>query len=84
MAPERGRVRADTESGTRTDLPVTGMTCPACEARVEKVVGRIPGVAAARASSTAGRLSESWQPFVIVLELTPTGREISRRLVAIK
>jgi len=30
----------------RLDLPISGMTCAACSARVEKVLNRLPGVAA--------------------------------------
>jgi Cu+-exporting ATPase len=30
----------------RLDLPITGMTCAACATRIEKVLNRLPGVAA--------------------------------------
>jgi Cu+-exporting ATPase len=30
--------------GTRLDLPLAGMTCAACAARIEKVLNRLPGV----------------------------------------
>jgi Cu+-exporting ATPase len=34
------------ESVQRLDLPLSGMTCAACAARIEKVLNRLPGVAA--------------------------------------
>ena len=34
------------EVGQRLDLPISGMTCAACAARIEKVLNRLPGVAA--------------------------------------
>ena len=39
-------VSADSEPVRRIDLPVSGMTCGACAARIEKVLNRLPGVAA--------------------------------------
>ena len=33
-------------SARRLDLPLAGMTCAACAARIEKVLNRLPGVAA--------------------------------------
>jgi Cu+-exporting ATPase len=36
---------APTDS-VRLDLPITGMTCAACATRIEKVLNRLPGVAA--------------------------------------
>ncbi len=53
----------------RLDVPITGMSCAACVARVERVAGKVPGVetaavnlASERASLRTGpafRLSES-------------------------
>jgi Cu+-exporting ATPase len=37
---------ANSEAGRRIDLPVSGMTCAACAARIEKVLNRLPGVVA--------------------------------------
>ena len=34
------------ESARRLDLPIAGMTCAACAARIEKVLNRLPGVVA--------------------------------------
>ena len=34
------------DSPARLDLPVSGMTCAACAARIEKVLNRLPGVTA--------------------------------------
>ncbi|MBP7490091.1 MAG: heavy-metal-associated domain-containing protein, partial [Azospira sp.] len=33
-------------SSSRLDLPIAGMTCAACSARIEKVLNRLPGVEA--------------------------------------
>ncbi len=37
------------------DLGIEGMTCASCVARVEKVLGRVPGVAEARVNLATGR-----------------------------
>jgi P-type Cu+ transporter len=37
---------SETAAPRRLDLPVSGMTCAACAARIEKVLNRLPGVAA--------------------------------------
>ncbi len=34
------------ESRHAVDLPIEGMTCAACAARIEKVLNRLPGVTA--------------------------------------
>ena len=39
-----------------TTVPVAGMTCRSCEVRIERQVGRLPGVARVLASSTRGRV----------------------------
>jgi sulfite exporter TauE/SafE/copper chaperone CopZ len=39
-----------------TTVPVAGMTCRSCEVRIERQVGRLPGVARVSASSTRGRV----------------------------
>ena len=39
-----------------TTVPVAGMTCRACEVRIERQVGRLPGVTRVSASSTRGRV----------------------------
>ena len=36
-------------------LEITGMTCPACERRIETAVSRVPGVSSCRASYTRGQ-----------------------------
>lgn len=46
--------------GTATSLPVDGMTCRSCEARVEKSLRRLPGVADVHASSVRGRVDLVW------------------------
>ncbi len=52
-------IEANQTPTRRTVVPVTGMTCGACETRVQKVTRRLPGVVDARASSARGRL-EIW------------------------
>jgi len=47
-APTALRVR-------RLVLPIAGMTCAACAARLERVLGRLPGVAAARVNLATER-----------------------------
>jgi len=39
----------------RLSLPIAGMTCAACAARLERVLGRLPGVAAARVNLATER-----------------------------
>ncbi|TAK57225.1 MAG: methyltransferase domain-containing protein [Dehalococcoidia bacterium] len=41
----------------KTTLPVDGMSCSACAAKIEKALRNTPGVIAARASLSAGRAS---------------------------
>ena len=41
---------------TTTSIPVAGMTCRSCEIRIERQVGRLPGVTRVSASSTRGRV----------------------------
>ncbi|TSA17462.1 MAG: heavy-metal-associated domain-containing protein, partial [Betaproteobacteria bacterium] len=36
----------DSSSALRLDLPLAGMTCAACAARIEKSLNKLPGVAA--------------------------------------
>jgi Cu+-exporting ATPase len=38
-----------------TDIAIEGMTCAACVSRVEKVLGRVPGVASAQVNLATGR-----------------------------
>ncbi|MBK7677346.1 heavy metal translocating P-type ATPase [Accumulibacter sp.] len=42
----------------RLDLPITGMTCAACAARIEKALNRLPGVAASVNLATEHALVE--------------------------
>ncbi len=46
--------RTDKDARVTLVLPVTGMTCRSCEARVERAVGKLPRVAAVTASSVRG------------------------------
>src|SRR5680860_1530363 len=44
----RSSEMSDTNTAQRCDLPVCGMTCASCAARIEKGLGGLPGVAEAR------------------------------------
>src|ERR1041385_3831290 len=44
------------------DLDITGMTCGSCAARIERVVGRIPGVAGVRVNYATGRADVDHDP----------------------
>jgi P-type Cu+ transporter len=46
----------------RVTLPVTGMTCAACSARIEKVLRRLDGVAAANVNLAAHRATVDYDP----------------------
>ena len=43
----------------KTKFEVTGMTCSACQARVERVVSKLPGVSSANVSLLAGSMTVS-------------------------
>ncbi len=55
-------------------LKITGMTCPACERRIEAAVGRVPGVSSCRASYTRGQAE-------VVLGEVPADREAVVRAI---
>jgi copper-transporting P-type ATPase V len=44
------------------DLDVTGMTCGSCAARLERVLGRVPGVASATVNYATGRAAVEHDP----------------------
>ncbi|MCL6627523.1 MAG: heavy metal translocating P-type ATPase, partial [Alicyclobacillus shizuokensis] len=47
------------------DLVITGMTCAACAARIEKVVGRLPGVQSASVNLASERAKVTYVPGLI-------------------
>ncbi|WP_067934386.1 heavy metal translocating P-type ATPase [Alicyclobacillus kakegawensis] len=47
------------------DLVITGMTCAACAARIEKVVGRLPGVRSASVNLASERAQVMYVPGLI-------------------
>ena len=57
--------RAPERSGTaRVDLPIEGMTCGACAARIERGLGRLDGVASAAVNLAAERATVVYDPAV--------------------
>ena len=57
--------RAPERSGTaRVDLPIEGMTCGACAARIERGLGRLDGVASATVNLAAERATVVYDPAV--------------------
>src|SRR6266487_1753982 len=50
------------------EFVVEGMTCATCAGRVERVLGRLPGVAEARVNFAANRASVSYQPDAVGAE----------------
>src|ERR671912_523871 len=49
---------------TRVDLPIEGMTCGACAARIERGLGRLDGVASASVNLAAERATVTYDPAV--------------------
>ena len=56
----------ETPAVRRLDLPISGMTCGACAARIEKVLARLPGV-----SASVNLASERAQLTIVGDETTP-------------
>jgi sulfite exporter TauE/SafE/copper chaperone CopZ len=75
-------VPSETATPLTTTVPVAGMTCRACEVRIQRHVGRIPGVHKVAASAVHGRVVfESDAPVpaaVIEGALHDAGYEIGR------
>ncbi len=56
-APELTKARAnEAAGGITTVIPVAGMTCRTCEVRIQRYVGRLPGVERVSASAVHGRV----------------------------
>ncbi len=83
--PARGQVPSAAGAATEwisTVVPVAGMTCRTCEVRIQKYVGRLPGVHRARASAVHGRVEiESTAPVpavAIAKAINAAGYEVGR------
>lgn len=55
---------AETEARERCDLPVVGMTCASCAARIEHSLGEVPGVASAAVNFATNRATVTYDPAV--------------------
>ncbi|CAN5136641.1 hypothetical protein BH18ACT4_BH18ACT4_14450 [soil metagenome] len=60
----------ETITSSSLDFVVSGMTCGSCAARVEKVLGRQPGVTRAGVNFATGRATVVAEPGVAVEDLT--------------
>jgi Cu+-exporting ATPase len=56
------------DAAQRVDLPIGGMSCAACAARIEKVLKRTPGVREAGVNFATGRATVEYQPGQVGLE----------------
>ena len=52
----------DGASGERCDLPILGMHCAACATRIEKALGKAPGVQGAGVNYATGRATVHYDP----------------------
>lgn len=52
----------------RTTIPVTGMTCAACSARIQRTLERAPGVASANVNLMTNSATVEWNPELVSLE----------------
>ncbi|OGA71525.1 MAG: copper-translocating P-type ATPase [Betaproteobacteria bacterium RIFCSPLOWO2_12_FULL_65_14] len=66
-----------TSSALRLDLPIAGMTCAACAARIEKSLNKLPGVAAnvnfAGESASVTLQADATPPAAVVEAIRKTG-----------
>ncbi|HVS01849.1 MAG TPA: heavy metal-associated domain-containing protein, partial [Thermoanaerobaculia bacterium] len=60
--PASGRSGRSGERLQRLDLPLTGMTCAACAARIQKKLGRTEGVAEAQVNFATERATVRFDP----------------------
>lgn len=67
MAIEQQRTREDT-SAAEVTLPITGMTCASCVRRIEKRLGRVPGVREATVNLATERATVVFDPAVVSLQ----------------
>ncbi|MDX2193915.1 MAG: heavy metal translocating P-type ATPase [Gemmatimonadales bacterium] len=62
--PPSSATGPEAETGARVTLAVTGMTCAACSARVQRVLGRLPGVQDASVNLMTGEAAVRFDPLV--------------------
>ena len=62
IPPEPAPVRAVTE---KVVIPVTGMTCAACQSRVQRTLNKVPGVSDAAVNLMMGNATVSYDPAAI-------------------
>lgn len=53
---------AETADFTRTILRTEGFSCPSCVAKIEKQVGRLPGVSAVKVHFASARIEVDHDP----------------------
>ena len=68
MTTETKPVGSGTDELERIDLPITGMTCAACAARIEKSLGRSEGVSEATVNLASERATVRFNPSVTDVE----------------
>jgi len=81
LGPKPGAVITEAPAGLRIDLPVAGMTCASCVARVEKGLARVPGVHLATVNLATERATVYVEPGVadrgdLVRAIVETGYEV--------
>jgi heavy metal translocating P-type ATPase len=64
------------------EFVVEGMTCATCAGRVERVLGRVPGVVEARVNFAANRASVSYQPAAVTAERLAEAVELAGYRIA--
>ena len=57
--------RSGAGTTTRTVLRAEGFSCPSCVAKVEKQVGRLPGVSSVRVRFASARIEVDHDPAVV-------------------
>jgi len=57
-----------TADTTKTTLRAEGFSCPSCVAKIEKQVGRLPGVAAVKVHFASGRIEIDHDPTMAPVE----------------
>ncbi len=61
-APREGQVETADAGGERMTLAITGMTCPACAAGIERALKDTPGVRSATVSFEKGEAAVAYEP----------------------
>ena len=68
MAPHEGgtaTLAEDTRQAAKLNIPVTGMTCAACQARVQRVLEKTPGVDEATVSLMTNTATVRFDPAMV-------------------